>query len=76
MEIVVFAAAVFVVAVLVMWRSRRGGTAEIAPIALADGDRPEPGVSNESAIGPHRNVGRPWRVDRGDGPPDAGGRAS
>lgn len=66
MEIVVFLGALFIAAVLVMWWSRRGGGGDSSPSPMADGDQPEVAISNESTIGPHRNVGRPWRVDRGN----------
>jgi len=71
MEIVVFLAVVFVVAVFIMWRLRGGGSGETPPTPLAAGDRPEASISNESTVGPHRNVGRPWREDRGGRPTDS-----
>lgn len=70
MEIVVFLGVVLVAVVLIMWWSRRGASADSLPLPMAAGDRPEPGISNESSIGPHRNVGRPWRADQGDGRPE------
>ena len=60
-EIVVFLAVAFVVATLLLWRSRRGGTGD--PVVPSPGDRPEPAISNESMIGPHRNLGRPFHVE-------------
>lgn len=41
MEFVVFVAIAFTVAVLLLWRIRRGGTGDNPPIPLADGDRPD-----------------------------------
>jgi hypothetical protein len=69
-EIVAFLVLAFVVAVFVLWRVRGGGSGEASPMP-PDGDRPEAAISNESTIGPHRNVGRPFHVDRG-GPPSGG----
>jgi hypothetical protein len=72
MEIVGFLALAFIVALLIMWRVRSGGTGEAPPTPAAVGDRPEASISNESTLGPHRNVGRPWRDGHGD--PQSGGR--
>lgn len=72
MEFVVFLGAVFVAAVIVMWWNRRDRPDAIPQIPLAPGDHPEASISNESAVGPHRNVGRPWRVDRGNQGPGGG----
>jgi len=69
-ELVVFLVVALVVVIALLWRSRRGTTGEDSPVPLANVDRPEPSISNESVIGPHRDVGRPFRVDRGGGPPD------
>jgi len=69
-EVFVFLAIALVVVVALLWRSRRGTTGSDSPIPLADVDQPEPSISNESGIGPHRDMGRPFRVDRGAGPPD------
>ena len=68
MEIVAFLALAFIVAVLIMWRVRSGGSGEASPTPAAVGDRPEASISNESTVGPHRNVGRPWRDGHGDPP--------
>jgi hypothetical protein len=70
MEILVFLAGAFAVTVYLIWRSRRRSGLR-SPIPPAEGDRPEPAISNESAMAPHRNLGRPWYVDRGDRPPGA-----
>ncbi|HYK96694.1 MAG TPA: hypothetical protein VE011_12655 [Candidatus Dormibacteraeota bacterium] len=75
-EILVFFAIAFVVVVGLLWWSRRGDAADPAPIARAVVDRPEPGISNESSIGPHRDIGRPFRVDHGDRPTDGGDRSA
>ena len=72
-EIFVFLGVVFVVVVAVLWRSRAGGSGELPPTPSARGDRPEAAISNESTIGPHRNVGRPWRADPGDRRADGSG---
>ncbi len=69
MEIPVFLALVFAVAVLFIWLSRRRDADADQSGPAAGGDRPEPALSSESGIAPHRNLGRPIRVDRGDGPP-------
>lgn len=66
MEIVVFLGSLFIAAVIVMWWSRRAGSGDNSPSPMAGGDQPEAAISNESTIGPHRNVGRPWRVDSGN----------
>jgi hypothetical protein len=69
-EVFVFFGIAFVIVVALLWRTRRGTTGEDSPVPLAAVDRPEPSISNESVIGPHRDVGRPFRVDRGERPPD------
>jgi len=74
LEIVVFLVIVFVVAVALLWRGRRGTTGQDAPVALANIDRPEPRISSESSLGPMRNLGRPFHVDRGERPLDGGGQ--
>jgi hypothetical protein len=78
-EVLVFILVVFAVAVILLWRSRRGGSGGDEPMSRAPGDRPEPSISNESGIGPHRDLGRPFHVDHGErsaGDPDPGARAS
>jgi hypothetical protein len=69
-EIVVFLALVFVVATVLLWRSRRGGTGD--PVVPPASDRPEPAISSESMIGPHRNLGRPFHVEGRDRPTNGG----
>jgi hypothetical protein len=63
----------FVVAAILLWRSRRGGTGDLPANPLGDGDRPEPALSTESSIGPNRNLGRTWKIDRGERPGDNDG---
>lgn len=69
MEIPVFLVLSFAVAVLIVWMSRRRDPADDRSGPRAGGDHPEPALSNESGIAPHRNLGRPFRADPGDGPP-------
>jgi hypothetical protein len=72
-EVLVFIAIVFVIAVVLLWRGRRGGTGDLPANRLGGGDRAEPVLSTESSIGPNRNLGRTWRIDPGDRPADADG---
>jgi hypothetical protein len=67
MEIPVFLAGAFAVLVLLLWRGRRRTSRDVATY-VDEADRPEAAISNESRLGPHGNVGRPWRVDRGGRP--------
>jgi hypothetical protein len=69
-EVLVFFGIVIVVAIVLLWRGRRGGSGAALATPPAAGDRPEPAISNESSLAPHRNVGRPWRVDHGEQPPE------
>jgi hypothetical protein len=71
-EILVFFVGAFVVVVFLLGRSRRSGSADDTPTPRAGGDLPEPNLSNQSSIGPHRNMGRAFRVDQGDRPTDGG----
>jgi hypothetical protein len=66
LEVFVFLGVAFVLVVFVLWWSRRGGSEDDSPIPPAGVDRPEPSISSESSLGPHRNVGRPWRAEPGD----------
>lgn len=72
-EIFVFLGVVFVVVIFVLWRSRQGGDSDGPALPISGADRPEPAISNESSLAPHRNLGRPWRADGGDHGPDEGG---
>jgi hypothetical protein len=72
-EIFVFLGVVFVVVVFVLWRSRRGGDGDGLTLPVSDADRPEPAISNESSLAPHRNLGRPWRAESGERPSDGDG---
>jgi hypothetical protein len=74
-EILVFVVVVFAIAVLLLWRTRRGGSNGEDPASRAPGDRPEPSISNESGIGPHRDLGRPFHVDHGERPAGGSGGA-
>jgi hypothetical protein len=71
-EVFVVFGVLFIVAVVLLWRGRRGGTGEL-PASPVDGDRAEPALSTESSIGPNRNLGRTWRIDPGDKPGDNDG---
>lgn len=73
-EVIAFLAIMFVVAVLLLWRGRRGGTGDRPANPLGDRDRAEPALSTESSIGPNRNLGRTWKIDPGDRPGDADGK--
>jgi len=70
-EILVFLGAVFAIGVVLLWRARRGGTGDPVAPPAAFGDQPERIISVESSIAPHRNIGRPFRVDQGDRPTDS-----
>jgi hypothetical protein len=70
-EILVFLTVVFAIGVVLLWRARRGGTGDPESPPSAVGDRPERMISVESAIAPHRNIGRPFRVDSGDRPTES-----
>ena len=69
-EVLAFLGVAFIVVVALLWRSRRGGTGDADTVPKAQPDRPEPVISSESLLGPHRNLGRPFHVDRGERPPD------
>ena len=63
-EIVWFLLGVFVVAVVLMWRVRRGGSGSYSASPLAAGDRPDPGDDLEvarahvgSSVGPIGGIG-------------------
>jgi hypothetical protein len=70
-EILVFLTVVFAVALVLLWRSRRGGTGDPVAPPSAVGDRPQGQLSVESTIAPHRSVGRTFRVDPGDRPTES-----
>jgi|GEM_PF-4360531 hypothetical protein len=73
-EIVGFLGLVFIVALLLLWRGRRGGSGETRAIPMAKADRPDQILSTESSIGPNRSLGRTWRVDQGERPSDIDGK--
>jgi hypothetical protein len=72
-EIVAFLGVVFIVALVLLWRGRRGGSDETPAIPMAEADRPDQILSTESSIGPNRSLGRTWRVDQGERPSDSDG---
>jgi hypothetical protein len=72
-EIVAFLGVVFIVALVLLWRGRRGGSGESPAIPVAEADRPDQILSTESSIGPNRSLGRTWKIDPGDRPGDNDG---
>ena len=72
-EIFAFLGVVFVVVIFVLWRSRRGGDRDGPTLPVSGADRPEPAMSNESSLAPHRNLGRRWRAESGGRPPNGDG---
>ena len=65
---VIILGVVLALVLLLLLRNRRGTNMDNATRPLDERDRPVPAISGESTIAPQRNLGRPWRVDRGGRP--------